>query len=88
MAKAEKQADKAKRFELPADRIPNKVSKVRMDSDEWAKNVEAMNALIQKHRTAAEQLRLGGGAKAIAKKHEAGLMSARERVVALCDAEM
>ncbi|MCA8947822.1 MAG: hypothetical protein KDB29_16425, partial [Planctomycetes bacterium] len=61
MAKAEKQADKAKRFELPADRIPNKVSKVRMDSDEWAKNVEAMNALIQKHRTAAEQLRLGGG---------------------------
>ena len=80
-----KQADKAKRFELPADRIPNKVSKVRMDSDEWAKNVEAMNALIQKHRTAAEQLRLGGGAKAIAKKESKGQLPPRERVKALLD---
>ncbi|MEZ5993411.1 MAG: acyl-CoA carboxylase subunit beta [Planctomycetota bacterium] len=80
-----KQADKAKRFELPADRIPNKVSKVRMDSDEWAKNVEAMNALIQKHRTAADQLRLGGGAKAIARKESKGQLPPRDRVKALLD---
>ncbi|MCA8945089.1 MAG: acyl-CoA carboxylase subunit beta [Planctomycetes bacterium] len=56
-----------------------------MDSDEWAKNVEAMNALIQKHRTAAEQLRLGGGAKAIAKKESKGQLPPRERVKALLD---
>lgn len=81
----EKQAEKAKKFELPLDRIPNKVSKARMDSDEWKKNVEAMNALVAKHAATAEKLRLGGGAKAIAKKEERGQLPPRERVKALLD---
>ncbi len=85
MAKGETQAEKAKKFELPPDRIPNKVSKARMDSDEWKKNVEAMTALVEQHRKTAEKLRHGGGAKAIAKKEEAGLLPPRKRVAALLD---
>ena len=80
-----KQAEKAKKFELPADRIPNKVSKARMDSDEWQKNVDAMNALVAKHAETAEKLRMGGGPKAIAKKEARGQLPPRERVKALLD---
>ncbi len=73
-------------FQVPADRIPNKVSKARMDSDGWKKNVEAMNALCDGHRKLADKLRQGGGPKAIAKKQDAGLLPPRERVVRLLDA--
>jgi len=82
---SEKQAEKAKKFELPPDRIPNKVSKARMDSDDWAKNVEAMDALVTKHRESADRLRMGGGAKAIAKKEAKGQLPPRERVGDLLD---
>jgi acetyl-CoA carboxylase carboxyltransferase component len=70
---------------IPDDRIANKVSKLRMDGDEWKKNVEAMNALVAKHRETAEKLRLGGGLKSIEKKHAKGQLAPRERVSALLD---
>jgi 3-methylcrotonyl-CoA carboxylase beta subunit len=79
------QADKAKAFQIPADRIPNKVSKARMDSADWAANVQAMNALCEQHRETSAKLLKGGGDKAIAKKQAAGQLPPRERVTALLD---
>ncbi len=79
------QADKAKAFQIPADRIPNKLSRARMDSDAFKANVAAMDALCQAHGKTAAKLRGGGGAKAIAKKTEAGLLPPRERVARLLD---
>jgi 3-methylcrotonyl-CoA carboxylase beta subunit len=76
---------KTPKFEIPADRIPNKVSKARMDADEWKKNVAAMDALVAQHRVTADKLRLGGGTKAIAKKEEKGQLAPRSRVKALLD---
>jgi 3-methylcrotonyl-CoA carboxylase beta subunit len=81
------QADKAKAFKIPADRIPNKVSKARMDSPAWTQNVEAMNALCDGHRTLTGKLRLGGGPKAVAKKQDAGLLPPRGRVARLIDGD-
>jgi 3-methylcrotonyl-CoA carboxylase beta subunit len=76
---------KAAKFEIPADRIPNKVSKARMDGDDWKKNVAALDALVAQHRATSDKLRLGGGAKAIAKKEEKGQLAPRSRVKALLD---
>ena len=72
-------------FTQPADRIPNKVSKARMESEEWRKNVAAMEALLQRHRETSAKLRMGGGAKAIDKKLASGQLPPRERVKALLD---
>ncbi|MDC1142442.1 acyl-CoA carboxylase subunit beta [Planctomycetota bacterium] len=70
---------------VPDNRIPNKVSKARMDSDEFKANVTAMNDLITKHREKVSQLKLGGGEKAIAKRIARGQLPPRERVKYLLD---
>lgn len=82
---SDKQAEKARRFELPADRIPNKVSKARMDAEAWARNVEAMTALVSDHQATVAKLKMGGGAKAIAKKEDKGQLPPRQRVEKLLD---
>jgi len=51
----------------------------------WLENVVAHNKLIEDHRRTCEKLRLGGGAKAIAKKEATGQMPPRARVQALID---
>lgn len=78
-------SDKAKAFELPTDRIPNKVSQARMDSDAWRENVAALTELVEKHRATVANLLLGGGQKAIDKKIAKGQLPPRERVKALLD---
>lgn len=81
----DKQVEKAKRFELPTDRIPNRVSKAKMESEAWAKNVESMNALVQNHQASVAKLKMGGGAKSIAKKEDRGQLPPRARVEMLLD---
>lgn len=79
------QADKQKAAAPPPDRIPNKVSKARMESAAWRENVAAMDALSAQHREAVAKLRLGGGPKAVEKKQAAGMLPPRERVARLLD---
>jgi len=75
----------ANKFEIPADRIESHVSITHKQSEAWALNVASMDEKIAEARALAERAKLGGGEKAIEKKHAKGLMTARERVEALLD---
>jgi acetyl-CoA carboxylase carboxyltransferase component len=52
---------------------------------EKSKNQDAMQLLVAKMKHRLEKIYLGGGEKRIAKQHERGKMTARERVAALID---
>ncbi len=75
----------SKKVEIPADRIPNRVSVAKKSTPEWAENVASFNALIDAHRKTEGKLKLGGGQKANDKKIEAGLLPPRKRVEGLLD---
>jgi len=75
----------SKKVEIPADRIPNRVSVARKSAPEWAENVAAFQGVIETHKKTEAKLRLGGGQKANDKKIEAGMLPPRKRVEGLLD---
>lgn len=65
--------------------LPNTISLARKSGDAFKANVASMQAKLDAVREQAADVISGGGDKAIAKKHAAGLLTARERVQALID---
>ncbi|MCK6439724.1 MAG: acyl-CoA carboxylase subunit beta [Planctomycetes bacterium] len=80
-----KQRHIAKQVEIPRDKIASHVSVSRRESPEWQANVKAMKERLAAIATQEADLKAAGGKKAVEKKHEAGLLTARERVEALID---
>lgn len=73
------------KLEIPSSRIATQVNAARKQAPAWLESVVAHNKLIDDHRKTSEKLRLGGGAKAIAKKEAGGQLPPRKRVEALLD---
>lgn len=73
------------RLEIPSSRIATQVTPARKQAAAWLESVVAHNKLIEDHRKTSEKLRMGGGAKAIAKKEAGGQLPPRKRVEALID---
>ncbi|MBE7493038.1 MAG: acyl-CoA carboxylase subunit beta [Planctomycetes bacterium] len=72
-------------IEIPSSRLATQINAARKQAPAWLENVVAHNKLIEEHRKTSEKLRLGGGAKAIAKKETGGQLPPRKRVEALLD---
>src|SRR5215813_13012435 len=65
---------------------PNKLaSKVDATSARFEKNMRSMAELVSAIRNEEEQIRQGGGAKAIESQHNKGRLAARERIDLLID---
>jgi acetyl-CoA carboxylase carboxyltransferase component len=68
-----------------ADQIPKLPSKIDATSARFEKNMRAMANLVSEIRTEEEQIRQGGGAKAIESQHAKKRLTARERINLLID---
>ena len=68
-----------------ADQIPKLPSKIDATSTRFEKNMRAMAELVAAVRNEEEQIRLGGGEKAIESQHAKKRLTARERVNLLID---
>src|SRR3981189_1696762 len=68
-------------------RVPDSVLKTsaNLKSPEFEKNARRIVDLLTKIKNEEEQIRQGGGAKAIDAQHKKGRLTARERVVKLID---
>src|SRR5437016_9497499 len=60
-------------------------SRVDPTSTRFEKNMRAMAELVSRVRNEEEQIRQGGGAKAIENQHNKGRLTARERIALLVD---
>ncbi len=67
--------------------IGSPVDDSRRSSKSWQQNTAAMIGHMAEARDAHAKVRAAGGAKAVAKKHDAGLLTARERIEALIDTD-
>jgi 3-methylcrotonyl-CoA carboxylase beta subunit len=70
---------------LMADQIPKLPSKIDATSTRFEKNMRAMVELVAAVRTEEEQIRQGGGQKAIEAQHAKKRLTARERITLLID---
>ncbi|MEO8725379.1 MAG: acyl-CoA carboxylase subunit beta [Acidobacteriaceae bacterium] len=71
---------------IPASSAENVLtSKVDRNRPRFQKNEEAMRAAVASVLSDAEQVKLGGGAKAIESQHAKGRKTARERIAMLID---
>jgi 3-methylcrotonyl-CoA carboxylase beta subunit len=68
-----------------ADQISKLPSKIDATSTRFEKNMRAMAALVAEIRTQEEQIRQGGGEKAIESQHAKKRLTARERINLLID---
>src|ERR1051326_1799354 len=68
-----------------ADQIPKLPSKIDATSARFEKNMRAMATLVSEIRTEEEQIRQGGGEKAIESQHAKKRLTARERINLLID---
>jgi 3-methylcrotonyl-CoA carboxylase beta subunit len=68
-----------------ADQIPKLPTKVDATSTRFEKNMRAMAELVAAVRNEEEQIRLGGGEKAIESQHNKKRLTARERINLLID---
>jgi 3-methylcrotonyl-CoA carboxylase beta subunit len=68
-----------------ADQIPKLPSKIDATSTRFEKNMRAMAELVAAVRNEEEQIRLGGGEKAIESQHAKKRLTARERINLLID---
>src|SRR5215470_7688155 len=68
-----------------ADQIPKLPSKIDATSARFEKNMRAMASLVAEIRTEEEQIRQGGGEKAIESQHAKKRLTARERINLLID---
>ncbi|HEU4414207.1 MAG TPA: acyl-CoA carboxylase subunit beta [Candidatus Angelobacter sp.] len=68
-----------------ADQIPKLPSKIDATSTRFEKNMRAMAELVAAVRNEEEQIRLGGGEKAIESQHNKKRLTARERINLLID---
>ena len=68
-----------------ADQIPKLPSKIDATSARFEKNMRAMAGLVSEIRTEEEQIRQGGGEKAIESQHTKKRLTARERINLLID---
>jgi 3-methylcrotonyl-CoA carboxylase beta subunit len=68
-----------------ADQITKLPSKIDATSTRFEKNMRAMAALVAEIRTQEEQIRQGGGEKAIESQHAKKRLTARERINLLID---
>jgi acetyl-CoA carboxylase carboxyltransferase component len=60
-------------------------SHIDTNSDTYRTNRERMRGLVEEHRARVEQVRLGGGAKYLARHRDQGKMPVRERIDTLLD---
>ena len=60
-------------------------SRVDATSARFEKNMRAMAEMVSKVRNEEEQIRQGGGPKAIENQHAKGRLTARERIALLLD---
>ncbi|HET9839490.1 MAG TPA: acyl-CoA carboxylase subunit beta [Candidatus Angelobacter sp.] len=70
-----------------ADQIPKLPSKIDATSTRFEKNMRAMASLVAEIRTEEEQIRQGGGEKAIESQRAKKRLTARERINLLIDRE-
>src|SRR5260370_17432045 len=72
----------------PQHPVASNVISTRVDptSARFEKNMRAMAELVSQVRNQEEQIRQGGGAKAIENQHSKGRLTARERIALLIDA--
>src|SRR5690242_8658599 len=68
-----------------ADQIPKLPTKVDATSTRFEKNMRAMAELVAAVRNEEEQIRMGGGEKAIESQHAKKRLTARERINLLID---
>jgi acetyl-CoA carboxylase carboxyltransferase component len=68
-----------------ADQIPKLPTKIDATSSRFEKNMRAMAELVAAVRNEEEQIRLGGGEKAIEAQHNKKRLTARERINLLID---
>ena len=68
-----------------ADQIPKLPSKIDATSTRFEKNMRAMAELVAAVRNEEEQIRMGGGEKAIEAQHAKKRLTARERINLLID---
>ena len=68
-----------------ADQIPKLPTKIDATSTRFEKNMRAMAELVAAVRNEEEQIRLGGGEKAIESQHGKKRLTARERINLLID---
>ena len=60
-------------------------TKVKTDSSRFERNQKVVADLVAQVRTDEEQIRQGGGDKAIESQHKKGRLTARERIALLID---
>jgi acetyl-CoA carboxylase carboxyltransferase component len=68
-----------------ADQIPKPPTKIDATSTRFEKNMRAMAELVAAVRNEEEQVRMGGGEKAIESQHNKKRLTARERINLLID---
>jgi 3-methylcrotonyl-CoA carboxylase beta subunit len=68
-----------------ADQIPKLPTKIDATSTRFEKNMRAMAELVAAVRNEEEQIRMGGGEKAIESQHNKKRLTARERINLLID---
>ena len=67
--------------------LPENILKTKVDpkSTRFQKNMQAMAELVAHMRNEMEEIRMGGGLKAVDSQHKKGRLTARERIKLLID---